>query len=549
MLKDNLSKGKIPLISYRWESEEYNTSENKSEIKRHAHTITGIALRLVDSHEKTINGKDVSNYKYCAIVYDPDNTEIKINSDCNIYFNEDGSFYIPYRELKNDYDDITRLVNVMYEKDYIDGVEYGSVSDSIQKRSQNKSDNQYIQLYEGVEYEISWDNGKIIVGKDGRINGDTEEVDFIPEKSSYYDSEIITVAVPHSKEYSISSNEKFGVYSLGAYYTSYAYISTGGKVNFRDNGDINICADYDAIKKAYIAINDGIIDNPWNYNSIEAPNGKNLGLTIEDGKVLARGDKLLDSVVMLSNDMDENASSITISSNVSSADFIKVNGLVDVHYNDTNISQDDEENCDVSFEIIDKWEDGYNGVIKITNLTDAKIDNWKLTFGYDGELVDFWNATLLLREGNKYVVRNCGWNQDIEIGQTIEIGISGKGNWIDKLTYMRVESGNVRNVEDMVVDMHINAEWENGYNGEITISNQGVSTIEDWIMEFDYNAEIVDIWNADIIGHEGNHYIIKNVGYNSNIVPGQNINIGMNVKLQGETVVPVNYNVLSYDIE
>ena len=89
LLKDNLSKGKIPLISYRWESEEYNTSENKSEIKRHAHTITGIALRLVDSHEKTINGKDVSKEDKAISINANKKPRIEIRADMDTFYLEE----------------------------------------------------------------------------------------------------------------------------------------------------------------------------------------------------------------------------------------------------------------------------------------------------------------------------------------------------------------------------------------------------------------------------------------------------------------------------
>lgn len=54
------------------------------------------------------------------------------------------------------------------------------------------------------------------------------------------------------------------------------------------------------------------------------------------------------------------------------------------------------------------------------------------------------------------------------------------------------------------------------------------TTIEDWVLEFDFDAGRTSIWNAEIVSHEGAHYIIKNVQHNSNIEPGQSARVGFN---------------------
>ncbi len=63
-------------------------------------------------------------------------------------------------------------------------------------------------------------------------------------------------------------------------------------------------------------------------------------------------------------------------------------------------------------------------------------------------------------------------------------------------------------------------------NREIHITNTLDKSIKDWNLEFDFNDEIVQFINADIVSHEGNHYIIQKRGYNSNIEPGQTITLG-----------------------
>lgn len=36
-----------------------------------------------------------------------------------------------------------------------------------------------------------------------------------------------------------------------------------------------------------------------------------------------------------------------------------------------------------------------------------------------------WNAEVSSNEGNEYVIKNVGWNQDIVAGNSIEFGLSG----------------------------------------------------------------------------------------------------------------------------
>lgn len=54
----------------------------------------------------------------------------------------------------------------------------------------------------------------------------------------------------------------------------------------------------------------------------------------------------------------------------------------------------------------------------------------------------------------------------------------------------------------------------------IQITNNTDKTLEDWVLEFDFERKITNIWNAVIESHEGNHYVIRNDGYNANITAG-----------------------------
>ncbi len=67
-----------------------------------------------------------------------------------------------------------------------------------------------------------------------------------------------------------------------------------------------------------------------------------------------------------------------------------------------------------------------------------------------------------------------------------------------------------------MIQYKLNKDWKAGFNSEITITNQSETTLEDWVLEFEYNRTITNIWNGVIVSHIGNHYVIKNAGYRFN---------------------------------
>ena len=183
----------------------------------------------------------------------------------------------------------------------------------------------------------------------------------------------------------------------------------------------------------------------------------------------------------------------------------------------------------VYFDVTDSWSGGYNALIKIENISDQNIDNWMMTFEYDGEISNIWNANISSHDGNRYTVKNAGWNQDIEPGQNVEFGISGQEDYQGVPGEYKI-IGTIQENDENEYDViyKVESDWGSGFTASVAITSHSAETIEDWILEFDYDRNITNIWNAEIVEHEGNHYVLKNKGYNANIAKNQTINIGFN---------------------
>jgi alpha-L-arabinofuranosidase len=85
--------------------------------------------------------------------------------------------------------------------------------------------------------------------------------------------------------------------------------------------------------------------------------------------------------------------------------------------------------------------------------------------------------------------------------------------------------------------------WSGGFQGGITITNTGTTTLLDWTLSFTFAATITQIWDATVLSHSGNSYVIGNAGYNSTIAPGQSVSFGFLGSFADAPVAPSNYLV------
>lgn len=208
----------------------------------------------------------------------------------------------------------------------------------------------------------------------------------------------------------------------------------------------------------------------------------------------------------------------------------------------TNEKIYENENYNVTFSLTSSWESGYNANVKIENTGDDTIQNWYLSFEYDDQITNIWNAEISTHEENQYIVKNAGWNQDIVAGGSIEFGISGSTAFNEFPENFNVVGENKEvQEEDYSVHYQVDSDWGSGFTGSIQITNNTDKILEDWVLEFDFEREITNIWNAVIECHEGNHYVIRNAGYNANINAGQMVSFGFNGMNGSKDIVPEVY--------
>ncbi|NEQ23451.1 MAG: hypothetical protein F6K28_30715, partial [Microcoleus sp. SIO2G3] len=129
---------------------------------------------------------------------------------------------------------------------------------------------------------------------------------------------------------------------------------------------------------------------------------------------------------------------------------------------------------------------------------------------------------IVSRQGDHYVIRNASWNSTIPAGATTDIGfVASPGN----ITTTTDPSNYVLSGMNPV-QFSVTNDWGNGFTADMSIANNGASDLSNWTLEFDAPFEITNIWNAEIVSHEGNHYVIRNASWNGTIPAGASTAFG-----------------------
>jgi len=69
-------------------------------------------------------------------------------------------------------------------------------------------------------------------------------------------------------------------------------------------------------------------------------------------------------------------------------------------------------------------------------------------------------------------------------------------------------------------------DWGSGLQGQIAITNDQAATINGWRLEFDFGRNISNIWDAQVVSHVGNHYVVESASYNRTLAVGQTVSFG-----------------------
>ncbi|WP_036486800.1 cellulose binding domain-containing protein [Myxosarcina sp. GI1] len=215
---------------------------------------------------------------------------------------------------------------------------------------------------------------------------------------------------------------------------------------------------------------------------------------------------------------------------------------------------------ETNFSTSAEWYSGFTGKLDITNRSE-NLDGWTLEFEAPFEITEIWDAKILSKDGNKYVIGNLDYNKDLASGETETITFNADkvdGEIVAPENYAlssneaefssAAENIKTNNNEDFPAaptNFSTSAEWYSGFTGKLDVTNTS-ENLDGWTVEFEAPFEITEIWDAKIISKEGNKYVIGNLDYNKDLASGETETITFNAnKVDGEIVALENYALSS----
>jgi hypothetical protein len=80
--------------------------------------------------------------------------------------------------------------------------------------------------------------------------------------------------------------------------------------------------------------------------------------------------------------------------------------------------------------------------------------------------------------------------------------------------------------QSAAVQFNVTNDWGSGFNGDVSVRNTGTSAVKNWQLQFTFAGTISSIWNASIVSHTGNQYVIKGASWNADLVAGATTSFG-----------------------
>lgn len=190
----------------------------------------------------------------------------------------------------------------------------------------------------------------------------------------------------------------------------------------------------------------------------------------------------------------------------------------------------------VTYQLMSEWGNQCNIQVQITNTSKTRLDNWTIGLDLCGKISSIWNASVVVQDDNYCIIENVGWNQDIGTNETVTFGFiieKASQDFKYPTNFAMLMSERKTEQSNYEVTLQKDNQWNESYNGSISIKNISNMDIKDWTLQFDFKGEISNIWDAEVVNHTGNIYIIKNACYNQNIkANGGVISFGFHVDNQ-----------------
>ncbi|GLK84191.1 Calx-beta domain-containing protein [Ancylobacter defluvii] len=84
-------------------------------------------------------------------------------------------------------------------------------------------------------------------------------------------------------------------------------------------------------------------------------------------------------------------------------------------------------------------------------------------------------------------------------------------------------------------------DWTSGFTGAMTLNAD--DALNGWVVEFEAPFDITNIWNAEIVSHVGDHYVIRNASWNGKVAADGQVSFGFQASPGGASTTASDFVV------
>ena len=180
----------------------------------------------------------------------------------------------------------------------------------------------------------------------------------------------------------------------------------------------------------------------------------------------------------------------------------------------------------VDYTVTNEWFGNQNVNVTLTNTSSESILNWALGYDATGEISGIWNGYVYSKSDENYIIKNSGYNYEIEPYQSVNFGYTLSGNELEAPENFELCSKRVDKTEGYDVKLNVTGDWGDGFQAELIVTNTSDAPLEAWKVDFDSNFEIGNLWNGKIIESNDDGYSIASCMWTNPIACGESTSIG-----------------------
>ncbi len=177
----------------------------------------------------------------------------------------------------------------------------------------------------------------------------------------------------------------------------------------------------------------------------------------------------------------------------------------------------------VDYAVTNEWFGNQNVNVTLTNTSDEPILNWALGYDANGEISGIWNGYVYSKSEDDYIIKNLGYNYEIEPYRSVNFGYTLSGNELEVPENFQLCSKRVDKASGYNVKLNVTGDWGESFQAELIVTNTFDAPLEAWKLAFDSNFEITNLWNGKIIESNDNGYSIASQMWTNPIAGGDSI--------------------------